>query len=128
MLNQLEDAKAEILNTEMQNKDIIAKMERKFDEEKFKIRSECNLKMLELAATAHKKAVDRLDETTKDAYKENMRLTEALNYHAEERTELNRLNAELLRKNQALTEQNEFQSVLVKGKVVQAIEHEALVD
>jgi hypothetical protein len=123
----VEDAKSKVLNAEKRSIETIAEMEKKLNEEKYNILNECNLKMRELSVNAHKIAVEGLDKTTKDAYKENMRLSEDLKYHVEERTELNKLNTELLGKNQELLEKTEFQSVIVKEKVVQAIAYENLV-
>jgi hypothetical protein len=78
-----------------------------------------------LATKAHKEAVTNLKDTTKDVYKENIRMSEALIYHVEEGKELNRMSNELLQKNRELTEENELHHVIVKEKIMQSKKQES---
>ena len=127
LLKSLEETKIELRDTEKRNRANLLKMEKRFFEEKMKLQKEYKLKFEELAQKAHKEAVVGLDETTKDVYKENMRMSEALEYHVEEGVELKRLNEELHRRNRELVEENELHAVIVKEKVRQAKAQEDMV-
>lgn len=124
MLQELENAKTELVDTEKRHRDVITRLEKKFFEEKIRLQKEANRKIGELAAKAHKEAVTNLKDTTKDVYKENIRMSEALIYHVEEGVELNRLNNELLQKNRELSEENDLHGVIVKEKIVQCKKQE----
>lgn len=123
-MQELENAKTELVDTEKRHRDVITRLEKKFFEEKIRLQKEANRKIGELAAKAHKEAVTNLKDTTKDVYKENIRMSEALIYHVEEGVELNRLNNELLQKNRELSEENDLHGVIVKEKIVQCKKQE----
>lgn len=53
-MQELEHQKQELADTEKRHKDILAKLEKKFFEEKLRLQSEANRKIGELAAKAHK--------------------------------------------------------------------------
>lgn len=101
------------------------RLEKKFFEEKIRLQKDANKKIGELATKAHKEAVSNLKDTTKDVYKENIRMSEALIYHVEEGKELNRINHELMQRNRELSEENELHNVIVKEKILQAKKQEA---
>ena len=61
-----------------------------------------------------------MDETTKSVYKENVRLTEALNYHMKEGDLLRKERDRLQEENANLMEEKEVIDLMVKEKVVQA--------
>ncbi|KAJ3358751.1 hypothetical protein HDU91_005124 [Kappamyces sp. JEL0680] len=124
LLQELEDSKAELVDTEKRHRAIITRMEKKFFEEKIRLQKEANAKIGELASKAHKEAVTNLNDTTKDVYKENIRMSEALLYHVEEGAELNKLNNELLLRNRDLSEENELHGAIVKEKIVQSKKQE----
>jgi len=95
-------------------------MEQKFFEEKMRLQQEANQKIAELAEKAHTEAISNLDETTKSVYKENVRLTEALNYHMKEGDLLRKERDRLQEENANLMEEKEVTDLMVKEKVVQA--------
>ncbi|ORY43712.1 hypothetical protein BCR33DRAFT_246834 [Rhizoclosmatium globosum] len=119
MLKDLEYQKEELADTERQHKETITRMERKFFEEKIRLQKEANRKISELASKAHKEAVSNLNETTKDIYKENIRMAESLRYHVEEGAELQKQNRALLQANRQLMEEKDLHNVIVKEKVLQ---------
>lgn len=123
-MQELSDSKQELVDTEKRHRDIVTRMEKKFFEEKIRLQKEANSKIGELAAKAHKEAVGNLKDTTKDVYKENIRMSDALLYHVEEGAELSRINRELMIKNKDLNERADLHSVIVKEKILQAKKQE----
>ncbi|KAJ3128779.1 hypothetical protein HK098_003545 [Nowakowskiella sp. JEL0407] len=119
LLKDLETQKLELIDTEKRHKEIITKMERKFFEEKIRLQKDANRKISELATAAHKEAVTNLKKTTKEVYKENLRIAEALRYHVQEGEELKKLNQKLLVENRRLKEESELHDVIVKEKILQ---------
>ncbi|KAI8913328.1 hypothetical protein EDD86DRAFT_244973 [Gorgonomyces haynaldii] len=70
-------------------------------------------------------AVQNLKETTKEVFKENIRMAEALRYHVEAGDELNKTNAKLSQANKTLEEEQDLHNVIIvhlKGKI-QQMEH-----
>lgn len=94
-------------------------MERKFFEEKIRLQKEANRKISELATKAHKEAVANLKETTKEVYRENIRMAEALAYHVQEGSDLKRENERLAEANRVLAEEKELHDVIIKEKIMQ---------
>ncbi|KAH6580580.1 hypothetical protein BASA50_002772 [Batrachochytrium salamandrivorans] len=119
MLRDLDEQKAELIDTEKRHKDIITRIERKFFEEKIRLQKEANRNISELATKAHKEAIMNLNETTKEVYKENIRISEALQYHVQEREELNKANSELVYTNRQLAEEKDLNNVVIKEKIIQ---------
>jgi DNA repair exonuclease SbcCD ATPase subunit len=120
LMKELEDAKAELADTEKRHKDVVTRLEKKFFNEKIRLQNEANQKIGDLATQAHKEAVSNLKDTTKDVYKENIRMSEALLYHVQEGQELNRLNQELEAENRKLRHEAEMHGVIVKEKILHA--------
>lgn len=67
--------------------------------------------------------VRNLDETTKSVYKENVRLSESLNYHMKEGDMLKHERQRLSEQNEKLMSQKELSDTLVQEKVIQAKQH-----
>ncbi|KAL2916636.1 hypothetical protein HK105_203748 [Polyrhizophydium stewartii] len=124
LMRDLEQQKHELSDTEKRHKDIITRLERKFFEEKIRLQKEANRKISELATKAHKEAVLNLKDTTKEVYKENIRMAEALRYHVQEGEELAKMNAELVEANRQLTEEKDLHNVVVKEKIMQTKKQE----
>lgn len=61
-----------------------------------------------------------LDETTKNIFKENVRVTQALSYHVEEADELRKRVTKLERENEQLRGNQELNEMLVQQKVSQS--------
>ncbi|KAJ3299312.1 hypothetical protein HK104_009431, partial [Borealophlyctis nickersoniae] len=119
LIKELEYQKQELADTERRHKDTIARMERKFFEEKIRLQKEANRKISELATKAHKEAVANLGETTKEVFRENLRMAEALRYHVQEGEELTKSNMELAQTNRHLAEEKDLHDVIVKEKILQ---------
>lgn len=66
-----------------------------------------------------KEAVINLEETSKEVFKENQRMSEALRYHVIEGDELNKTNAQLSQTNRHLSDEKEIHNVVVKEKIMQ---------
>lgn len=61
-----------------------------------------------------------LQDTTRDVYRENVRMAEALRYHVEEGAELEKHNKELSETNRALLHEKDLQNIITKEKVMQS--------
>ena len=68
-----------------------------------------------------------LDEATKSVYKENVRITKALNYHTEEGEQLRKLKERLERENDQLKGDKEIDDLLIQRKVAQSRHNKRLV-
>ena len=60
-----------------------------------------------------------MDETTRSIYKENVRLTEALNYHVKYGEDLGIAKKNLSTENKKLRSEKEMNSLIVEEKVIQ---------
>ena len=65
----------------------------------------------------NKEAISNLKETTKEIFRENIRMTEALKYHLQEEQELQKRNDQLSTSNQQLVESKELQDTLIRDKI-----------
>ncbi|TPX67745.1 hypothetical protein SpCBS45565_g03666 [Spizellomyces sp. 'palustris'] len=119
LLKELEEQKLQLADTERRHKDTVARMERKFFEEKIRLQKEANRKISELATKAHKEAVANLKETTKEVFRQNIRMAEALRYHVQEGEDLGKTNSRLSNVNKQLLEEKDFHDVIVKEKILQ---------
>ena len=68
-----------------------------------------------------------LDETTKSVYKENVRLSEALNYHMKEGELLKKERKRLCEENERLLGEKEVNDMMVQEKVIQAKQQKELI-
>ena len=59
-----------------------------------------------------------LESTTKDVYKENIKISEALLHHVKDGEELGRINAELFIQNKQLLHEREMNQMIVKEKII----------
>ncbi|KAJ3037794.1 hypothetical protein HDV00_001295 [Rhizophlyctis rosea] len=118
LLKQLDTLKLELTDTERRHKDIVARMERKFFEEKIRLQKEANRKISELATKAHREALQTLTETQKDVFRENIRLSDALRVHIQESEDLSKLTTRLEVENRRLEEEKELNGVIVREKIV----------
>ncbi|KAJ3111642.1 hypothetical protein HDU96_005501 [Phlyctochytrium bullatum] len=94
-----------------------------FRKKRHELLRELEYQKQELADTErqHKEeAVANLKETTKEVYKENIRMAESLRYHVQEGEELQKQNTMLLRANRQLMEEKDLHNVIVKEKILQA--------
>ncbi|XP_005096741.1 basal body-orientation factor 1 isoform X2 [Aplysia californica] len=119
MQKELEDIKEAMHTANRDHKSTLGRMEQKFFEEKMRLQQEANQKIAELAEKAHTEAISNLDETTKSVYKENVRLTEALNYHMKEGDLLKKERDRLQEENDNLKQEKEVTDMMVQDKVVQ---------
>ncbi|XP_078590461.1 basal body-orientation factor 1-like isoform X2 [Branchiostoma floridae x Branchiostoma japonicum] len=119
MQKDLDEIKDQLFMANKEHKHNLSKMEHKFFEEKIKLQQEASQKIAELAERAHTEAIEKLDETTRSVYKENVRLNEALSYHMKEASELRKERDRLLEENKALAGEKELNDLVVNEKVVQ---------
>lgn len=120
MVKELDEIKDSMHNANRDHKATLSRMEQKFFEEKMRLQQEANQKIAELAERAHTEAISNLDETTKSVYKENVRLSEALNYHMKEGDILKKLKSKLEEVNEGLLGDKELNEMMVQDKVVQS--------
>ncbi|KAK3093033.1 hypothetical protein FSP39_010308 [Pinctada imbricata] len=119
MQKELDDIKESMYNANRDHKSTLTRMEQKFFEEKMRLQQEANQKIAELAERAHTEAIANLDETTKSVYKENVRLSEELNYHRKEAETLKKMRDRLLEENESLKGDKELNDMMVQEKIVQ---------
>ncbi|CAC5418876.1 Basal body-orientation factor 1 [Mytilus coruscus] len=119
MMRELDNIKNDMHNANRDHKGTLARMEQKFFEEKMRLQQEANQKIAELAERAHTEAIANLDETTKSVYKENVRLSEALNYHMKEGEVLKKKVARLDEENESLKGDKELNDMMIQEKVTQ---------
>jgi len=84
MQAELDGIREGLFETNRDHKHALQRMEQKFFDEKLRLEQEAGQKLSELAERAHNEAIVKLDDTTRNVYKENVRLTEALRCHIKE--------------------------------------------
>ena len=60
-----------------------------------------------------------LEETSKEVFKDNQRMSEALRHHVTEGDELSKVNSHLSQTNRQLSDEKEINNVVVKEKIIQ---------
>ncbi|KAI9224247.1 hypothetical protein BC828DRAFT_373928 [Blastocladiella britannica] len=118
MMKEIEGQKNQMTEMERRFKESMVRMERKFFEEKVRMQKDTNRKISELAAKAQHEAVVSLDDTTKDMFRENVRLVEALKSHMGATEELQRQNGKLSSANIALMQEKEMNDLIVRDKII----------
>ncbi|XP_006815796.1 basal body-orientation factor 1-like [Saccoglossus kowalevskii] len=119
MQKELDEIKEEMFITSKEHKATLQRMEHKFFEEKIRLQQEASQKIAELAERAHTEAIANLDETTRSVYKENVRLSEALNYHVKEANELKKAKEALEEESGGLRGDKDLNTQLVEGKIIE---------
>ena len=127
LMKELEHLKLELADTDKRHQDTITRLERKFFEDKIRLQKEANRKISELAAKAHEEAVINLEEASKEVYRENQKIAEALQYHAKESEELSKANQQLAAANRQLIEEKNLHNTIVKEKILQTKSQSTLV-
>ncbi|XP_005986625.2 basal body-orientation factor 1 [Latimeria chalumnae] len=117
---ELNTVKESMYIANKEHKDMLSNMEHKFFDEKVRLEKEAEQKIALLAERAHNEAVVHLGETARSVFRENVRLTESLNYHIKELEELKKVKEKLENENQALTQHKETNDRLVEKKVSQS--------
>ncbi|XP_064623880.1 basal body-orientation factor 1-like [Lineus longissimus] len=120
MQKELDEIKESMHVANRDHKGTLTKMEQKFFEEKMRLQQEANQKIAELAEKAHTEAIANLDETTRSVYKENVRVSEALNYHMREGDQLKKIKHTLDEENETLKGDKELNEMMIQEKVVQS--------
>ena len=118
LLADLDKAREDLIILEQRHADSISRLERRFFEDKVRIQREANRRISDLAAQAHQEAVANLDETTRDVYRENVRLAEALKRHVEDGELLRKRNEELEERCKLLLDEREVNQLIVKEKIL----------
>ncbi|XP_074649646.1 basal body-orientation factor 1-like isoform X1 [Tubulanus polymorphus] len=117
MQKDLDEIKEGMFLANRDHKTEMTKMEQKFFEEKMRLQQEANQKIAELAEKAHTEAIGNLDETTRSVYKENVRITAALEYHMKEGDELKTIKKRLEEENTELSEYKELNEMMMHEKI-----------
>eukprot|EP00042_Codosiga_hollandica_P033259 m.220197 g.220197 ORF g.220197 m.220197 type:complete len:543 (-) comp54143_c0_seq1:118-1746(-) len=91
----LEQLKESAEQAQLANAEKVRKMEAKYLEERVRMQKETDQLLAEMSEKAIADAMLKLDETTRQTYRENARLTESLHKHIEESADLRKRNAAL---------------------------------
>ena len=119
MQHELDEMRDLLFQERKQAREGINGIEHKYFEEKLRLQSEASRQIAELAERAHNEAVQNLDETTRNIYRENVRLTESLSLHMKESEELKKTLADLENKVETLSASQEMNESITREKVQQ---------
>lgn len=119
MQHELDEMRDLLFQERKQAREGINGIEHKYFEEKLRLQSEASRQIAELAERAHNEAVQNLDETTRNIYRENVRLTESLSLHMKESEELKKTLADLENKVESLSATHEMNDNITREKVQQ---------
>lgn len=117
LLHELDQQKVEMREMEQRHGEMLARMERRYFEEKMKLEELANSRVAELATKAHEEAVASIDSAAKDVFRENIRLAEALKVHMDQDQSLVRKNEDLVQAMQKLAEDNSLNEGIVKEQI-----------
>uniref|UniRef100_H3BGC4 Basal body-orientation factor 1 n=1 Tax=Latimeria chalumnae TaxID=7897 RepID=H3BGC4_LATCH len=117
---ELNTVKESMYIANKEHKDMLSNMEHKFFDEKVRLEKEAEQKIALLAERAHNEAVVHLGETARSVFRENVRLTESLNYHIKELEELKKVKEKLTAYNPTISILCETNDRLVEKKVSQS--------
>lgn len=119
MQHELDEMRDLLFQERKQAREGINGIEHKYFEEKLRLQSEASRQIAELAERAHNEAVQNLDETTRNIYRENVRLTESLSLHMKESEELKKTLSDLTNKVETLSASQEMNEAITREKVQQ---------
>lgn len=119
MQHELDEMRDLLFQERKQAREGINSIEHKYFEEKLRLQSEASRQIAELAERAHNEAVQNLDETTRNIYRENVRLTESLSLHMKESEELKKTLADLTNRVETLGATQEMNDNITREKVQQ---------
>ena len=119
MQHELDEMRDLLFQERKQAREGINGIEHKYFEEKLRLQSEASRQIAELAERAHNEAVTNLDETTRNIYRENVRLTESLSLHMKESEELKKTLADLENTVESLSATQEMNDNITREKVQQ---------
>ncbi|KAJ3317135.1 hypothetical protein HDU93_004192, partial [Gonapodya sp. JEL0774] len=120
LFNELDTVKRDLAEMERRHKETVARLERKHFEDTVRLQTDSERKISELSAKAEKEAVASLEETTKEIYRENVRVTDALHQHVYESQSLKKRAEKLEGENQRLLGEKELHEVIVREKILQS--------
>ncbi|TPX42022.1 hypothetical protein SeMB42_g03446 [Synchytrium endobioticum] len=120
LLAELDKARNDLVIIEQRHADGMGRLERRFFEDKVRIQREANRRISDLAQQAHQEAVANLDETTRDVYRENVRLAEALKRHVEDGEAVRKRAQGLEAQCRVLVQDRELNEMIVKEKIVRS--------
>lgn len=119
MQHELDEMRDLLFQERKQAREGINSIEHKYFEEKLRLQSEASRQIAELAERAHNEAVQNLDDTTRNIYRENVRLTESLSLHMKESEELKKTLADLENRVESLTATQDMNDNITREKVQQ---------
>lgn len=127
MQQEIERFNKMIESMQQQHEEDLANQQQRFLEEKYRLQKEAARRITEVSKNAHDEAVSNLDSQTKEIYRKNIQIRDALEMHTEDAERLKKLNEVMLMENKQLKAEKELGETLVQEKVVQARQHKKLV-
>jgi len=119
MQSELEDIRENLFQTNKDHKQSLQRMEQKFFDEKLRLEKEANEKLSELAERAHSEAINKLDQSTRNIYKENLQLIKELNFHLTENVEVQKRVEAIKEERDKIKKENETNEFAVKEKIIE---------
>ncbi|KAK6166409.1 hypothetical protein SNE40_023106 [Patella caerulea] len=119
MQKDISDLKQTMDNANKIHREEFGRLEKKFLLEKIQIEKDSKKKINELTEKTHHEAVLNLDETTKQVFKENVRLKEALNLEMKQNEILKKEKDDAVAENDKLKEENKTNKMALKKKLSQ---------
>jgi len=119
LMEEIKDMRNELEQQRNLNTKNKQKMEHKFFVEKMKMENEASQKIAQYAELAQKEAIAGLDETTRKVFRDNVSMSEVMNYHIEENKMLREKNKKLERKIKTINQELEISDLTAREKVSQ---------
>ncbi|XP_065885186.1 basal body-orientation factor 1-like [Dysidea avara] len=127
MQQEIERFNKMVENMQQQHEEDLAVQQQRFLEEKYRLQKEAARRISEVSKNAHDEAISNLDHQTKEIYRKNVQICDALELHTEDAERLKKLNEVMFMENKQLKAEKELGETLVQEKVVQARHHKKLV-
>jgi len=119
LMEEIKDMRNELEQQRNLNTKNKQKMEHKFFVEKMKMENEASQKIAQYAELAQKEAIAGLDETTRKVFRDNVSMSEVMNYHIDENKMLREKNKKLERKIKTINQELEISNLTAREKVSQ---------
>jgi len=120
MQSELDNIKESLFDTNREHKTSLQRMEQKFLDEKLRLEQEATKKLADLAERAHDEAIAKLDDSTRNVFKENACLNESLSIHKRETEKLQKELKELTAEAETLRSEKETNSATVRKRIVES--------
>ncbi|KXS13934.1 hypothetical protein M427DRAFT_45400 [Gonapodya prolifera JEL478] len=120
VFNELDTVKRDLAEMERRHHETVARLERKHFEDTMRLQSESERNISERGDGFLLGLGGKLQETTKEIYRENVRMTEALNHHVHENQSLKKQSEQLSVENKQLQGEREIHEAMVREKILQS--------